>query len=148
MKKIAFLSLFSLLAIGACKKDSIGTKPVITFKSYSSSPVSADAGMDITFNVTDGDGDIENTFNFAAIYDVKPLDTPFTSRPMPKLDAHKGTKLTAEVVLHLINTDFPQIADNPIKKDSVHYLVFIQDDAGNYSDTIVTPKLQVVYPQN
>lgn len=148
MKKIAFLSLFSLLAIGACKKDSLGTKPVITFKSYSSSPVSADAGMDVTFDVSDGDGDIENTFNFAAIYDIKPEDTAYESRPMPNLDAHKGSKLTAEVVLHLVATDFPQIGDNPIEKDSVHYLVFIQDDAGNYSDTIVTPKVQVLYPQN
>mgnify|MGYP000208609480 CR=1 FL=1 len=145
MKKIAFLSLFSLLAIGACKKDSMGTKPVIAFKSYSSSPVLANTGMDITFDVSDGDGDIENTFNFAAIYDVKPLDTAFESRPMPSLDAHKGSKLTAEVILHLISTDFPQIADNPIEKDSVHYLVFIKDDAGNNSDTIATPKVQVVY---
>jgi hypothetical protein len=146
MKKIAFLSLFSLLAVGACKKDSLGTKPVIAFKSYSSSPVSADAGMDVTFDVSDGDGDIENSFNFAAIYDTAPTDTAFESRPMPGLDAHKGTKLTAEVILHLINTDFPQIGANPVEKDSVHYLVFIEDDAGNKSDTIVTPKLQVIYP--
>ncbi|WP_343688201.1 hypothetical protein [Chitinophaga sp.] len=145
MKKIAFLSLFSLLAVGACKKDSLGTKPVIAFKSYSSSPVFANTGMDVTFDVSDGDGDIENTFNFAAIYDVAPTDTAFESRPMPGLDAHKGSKVTAEVVLHLIDTDFPQIGTNPVDKDSVHYLVFIVDDAGNRSDTIVTPKLQVRY---
>ncbi|WP_343671847.1 hypothetical protein [Chitinophaga sp.] len=147
MKKIAFLSLFSLLAINACKKDSLGTKPVITFKSYSSSPVSASTGMDVTFDVSDGDGDIENTFNFAAIYDTAPDDTAFEGRPMPDLEGHNGTKLTAEVVLHLTGTDFPQIGANPIAKDSVHYLVFIQDNAGNYSDTIVTPKLQVIYEE-
>ncbi|SEW27261.1 hypothetical protein SAMN05428988_3840 [Chitinophaga sp. YR573] len=145
MKKMLFLSLFALTAITACKKDSLGTKPVITFKSYSSVPISSSYGLDITFEVKDGDGDIENSFNFAAIYDTQPTDTAFESRPMPELDAHKGTKLTAEVVLHLVGTDFPQTGANPIPKDSVHYLVYIVDDANNHSDTIVTPKVEVQY---
>jgi hypothetical protein len=145
MKKMLFLSLFALTAITACKKDSLGTKPVITFKSYSSVPISSSYGLDITFGVKDGDGDIENSFNFAAIYDTKPTDTAFEGRPMPELDAHKGSNLTAEVVLHLTGTDFPQTGDNPIPKDSVHYLVYIVDDADNHSDTIVTPKVEVQY---
>jgi len=145
MKKMLFLSLFALMAITACKKDSLGTKPVITFKSYSSVPISSNYGLDITFEVKDGDGDIENSFNFAAIYDTQPTDTGFTSHPMPSLDAHKGSKLTAEVVLHLLSTDFPQTGPNPIPKDSVHYLVYIVDDANNHSDTIVTPKVEVRY---
>src|SRR3954468_2663531 len=117
MKKMLFLSLFALTAITACKKDSLGTKPVITFKSYSSEPISSSYGLDITFEVKDGDGDIENSFNFAAIYDTKPLDTAFEGRPMPGLDSHKGASLTAEVILHLVGTDFPQTGDNPIPKD-------------------------------
>lgn len=146
MKKILVLSLFAVAAIcGACGKDSIGTKPMLTFLSYSSSPVIASVGMDVNFQVKDGDGDIENSFNFAAIYDTQPLDTAFESRPMPGVDAHKGTNLTAEVILHLYGTDFPQTGDQPILKDSLHYLVFITDNAGNVSDTIVTPKVEVLY---
>ena len=146
MKKILVLSLFAVAAIcGGCGKDSIGTKPMLTFLSYSSSPVFASAGMDVNFQVKDGDGDIENSFNFAAIYDTAPLDTAFESRPMPGVDAHNGTNLTAEVILHLVGTDFPQTGTNPVLKDSLHYLVFITDNAGNISDTIVTPKLEVLY---
>lgn len=146
MKKILFLSLFALTVVVACKKDSIGTKPQISFMSYSSSPVYSSNGMDITFEVRDGDGDIENTLNFAAVYDIDPtLDTTYEGRPMPDLDAHAGGNLKAEVTLHLIGTDFPQIAPNPILKDSVHYLVFVLDNAGNSSDTIVTPKVEVLY---
>jgi hypothetical protein len=145
MEKMLFLSLLALTAITACKKDSLGTKPVITFKSYSSEPISSSFGLDVTFSVKDGDGDIENSFNFAAIYDTKPLDTAFEGRPMPELDAHKGSSLTAEVVLHLTGTDFPQTGDNPIAKDSVHYLVYIVDDKDHHSDTVVTPKVEVQY---
>ncbi|HJT73571.1 MAG TPA: hypothetical protein VJ720_06120 [Chitinophaga sp.] len=146
MKKILFLSLIALTAVTACKKDSIGTKPQISFVSYSTSRVIASDGMDITFEVRDGDGDIENALNFVAIYDVDPtMDTVFEPRPMPDLGAHAGGNLKAEVVLHLVGTDFPQIAPNPITKDSVHYLVFVQDNAGNSSDTIVTPKIEVLY---
>ena len=145
MKKTVFLSLLSLLTVTACKKDSMGTKPVISFTSYSSSPIHSSVGADLTFQVTDGDGDIENTLNFAAIYDTDPTDTAFDGRPMPNLDAHKGSNLKAEVILHLTSTDFPQIGANPVAKDSVHYLVYIEDDAGNVSDTIVTPKVQVLY---
>lgn len=145
MKKMLFLSLFALTAITACKKDSLGTKPVITFKSYSSAPITASFGVDLTLQVKDGDGDIQNTLNFAAIYDSQPTDTGFTSRPMPDLDSHAGTSLTADVILHLIGTDFPQIGPNPVLKDSVHFLVYVIDDEDHHSDTIATPKVEVLY---
>ena len=145
MKKMLFLSLLALTVITACKKDSLGTKPVITFKSYSSAPIMANFGLDVTFVVKDGDGDIQNALNFAAIYDTAPTDTGFTSRPMPGLDAHAGTSLTADVILHLVGTDFPQIGANPVLKDSVHFLVYIVDDKSNHSDTIATPKVEILY---
>jgi hypothetical protein len=146
MEKMLFLSLLAMTAIVACKKDSLGTKPVITFKSYSSSPVSSNGGMDVTFEVKDGDGDIEGTLNFAAIYDTLPDDTAnYEGRPMPQLDAHKGSSLTAQVILHLVPTDFPQTGDLPIAKDSLYYKVYVVDDKGNHSDTIRTPKLEVQY---
>jgi hypothetical protein len=145
MKKMLFLSLLALTVITACKKDSLGTKPVITFKSYSSVPIYASSGLDLTIQVKDGDGDVQNTLNFAAIYDTAPTDTAFTARPMPNLDAHEGTSLTADVVLHLIATDFPQIGANPVLKDSVRFLMYIVDDKSNHSDTIATPKVEILY---
>ncbi|SDG08883.1 hypothetical protein [Chitinophaga filiformis] len=145
MKKILVLSLFALAVISGsgCGKDSIGTKPMISFLSYSSDPVISSNGMDVHFQVKDGDGDVENSFNFVAIYDIQvDTDTVFTSRKMPNLDAHNGTNLTAEVILHQESIDFPNTG---IPKDSVHYLVFITDNAGNISDTIATPKIEILY---
>jgi len=146
MKKILVLSLFALAVISGsgCGKDSIGTKPMISFLSYSSDPVIPSNGLDVHFQVKDGDGDIENTFNFAPIYDLQVDDTVFAPRQMPKLDAHNGTNLTAEVILHLEPIDFPGNTTG-IPKDSVHYLVFIKDNAGNISDTIATPKVEILY---
>ncbi|SHM80329.1 hypothetical protein [Chitinophaga sp. CF418] len=146
MKKILVLSLFALAVISGsgCGKDSIGTKPMISFLSYSSDPVIPSNGLDVHFQVKDGDGDIENTFNFTAIYDSQPEDTSFSGRKMPNLDAHKGTNLTAEVILHLEPIDFPGNTTG-IPKDSVHFLVFITDNAGNISDTVATPKTEILY---
>ena len=144
MNKKLLLSLFTFLAVGACKKDSLGTKPVITFKSYSSSVAFANYNLDVTFDVADGDGDIENTFSVAGIYDLAPTDTIWTAKNMPDLDAHNGTKVNAEVVLHLSSIDFIRNDDNK-PTDSVHFLVFIEDNAGTFSDTIATPKIEIQY---
>lgn len=146
MKKILVLSLFALAVISGsgCGKDSIGTKPMISFLSYSSDPVIPSNGLDVHFQVKDGDGDIENSFSFAPIYDIQVDDTVFASREMPNLDAHVGTKLTAEVILHLQPIDFPGNTTG-IPKDSVHYLVYVTDNAGNISDTIATPKVEILY---
>lgn len=149
MKKVIILSLLSLSIITSCSKDKgSDTKPVITFTSYSYAPIQAAGGVDVTFEVRDGDGDIENTFNVAPIFDQDPTipdSVPFTPHPMPGLDNNKGRNLTAQVILHLFPTDFPQVGANPVTKDSVRYRVFVVDDAGHSSDTIVTPKVQVLY---
>lgn len=149
MKKILVLSLFALAVISGsgCGKDSIGTKPMISFLSYSSDPVIPANGLEVRFQVKDGDGDIENSLNFAIIYDIQrdpDADTVFDSRQMPKLDAHNGTNLTAEVLLQLDPIDFPG-GTVGVPKDSLHYLVFVTDNAGNISDTIATPKVEIVY---
>jgi hypothetical protein len=146
MKKLLFLSLFSLVVYTACKKDSLGTKPVLSFISYSSNPIIAAGGADVTFNIKDGDGDVENTFNFTAIYDRDPTDTNFAARQMPGLENFKGSKLDAEVVLHLLDNDL-NVNAVPGLKDSVHFLVYVIDNANNSSDTIATPKVQIIYPE-
>lgn len=147
MKKILVLSLFALAVISGsgCGKDSIGTKPMISFLSYSSSPVIPANGLDVHFQVKDGDGDVESTFSFVAMYDIQAsTDTVFEHRDMPGLDAHNGTNLNAEVILHLQPIDFPG-GPPAVTKDSLHYLVYVTDNAGNISDTIATPKVEIVY---
>lgn len=148
MKKIAFLSLFSLLALAACKKDSLGTKPVITFKSYSSSMIYPENGLAIMFNVTDGDGDIQNTLTWAKIEDSNTTpDTIWDVRQMPDLEGRNSGKVTAEVGLYLAAIDLGSQQTSAPETDSVHFLAFIIDEAGNSSDTLVTPKIFISYQE-
>ncbi|PWV49819.1 hypothetical protein [Chitinophaga sp. S165] len=146
MKKILVLSLFALAVISGsgCGKDSIGTKPMLSFLSYSSDPVIPANGLEVRFQVKDGDGDIENEFWFSPMYDTAPEDTNFTSRKMPDLEAHNGTSLNAEVLLQLDPIDLSG-GTGGIAKDSLHFLIYIVDNANNISDTISTPKVEVIY---
>lgn len=144
MKKMLFLSLLALIVISACKKDSLGTKPVISFKSYSSSPIIAKNGVNITFQLKDGDGDVQNVVNFAAIYDSNPTDTFYTARQMPDLEANNGTNLTADMILQMAPIDLAH-TDETILKDSVTFLVYVLDQKSNSSDTVSTPKTEILY---
>ncbi|WP_217606100.1 hypothetical protein [Chitinophaga sp. GbtcB8] len=149
MKKILLLSTVVCLIFMACSKDGgSGTKPTITFKSYSI-PFIVDSlvdQFDATFQVTDGDGDIQNKFNFRIILDSDPStleDSVFEPRQMPEIGAHKGSKVDAEVIYTLLASDF-KFYDPNTKPDSMRMQVFIVDDAGHSSDTITTPKLAIL----
>jgi hypothetical protein len=148
MKNLLVLSTVACLAIISCSKSSnSGTKPQILFKSYSIPAIdSSTEQFDATFQVKDGDGDIENLFYFIPVIDSDPAtdtSTDYTPRQMPAIGAHKGSKVDAEVIYTLIASDF-KIYDENIKPDSFHMKVFILDDAGNSSDTIITPKIPII----
>ena len=149
MKKILSLFAVTTLVLAACSKDSgSGTKPEISFKSYSI-PFIVDSlvdNFDVSFQVKDGDGDIENLFYFQTIIDSDPLtaeDTVYQFRQMPNIGAHKGSKVDDEVIYNMISSDF-KIYNINIKPDSLRLRVFIIDEAGHSSDTILTPKLGII----
>ncbi len=143
MKKILFLFLLAGLFY-ACKKDKIGTKPILSFKGYSVDSVSVNIqDMFVTLNVQDGDGDIEDTLQIAPIYDTKIQDTFYIVRRMPEIGANRGNSVKAEVAILLETQDFRTYQS---LNDSIHFLVFIRDNAGNYSDTIATPKIPYNIP--
>ncbi|ASZ11812.1 hypothetical protein KTO58_15850 [Chitinophaga pendula] len=145
MKKLLLLSLVIGLASLSCKKDKLSSKPALTFLSYSTSEINKQIpGMIMYINVKDGDGDVEQNIYFQIILKSKTLkDTvPFEPRQMPKLEASKGTRLDAEIQMTLARTDL-DVAYTGGPWDSVNYRLYINDNAGNISDTIVTPKLPI-----
>jgi hypothetical protein len=143
MKKILFLFLLAGLFY-ACKKDKIGTKPTLSFKGYSlDSVVASTQVMFATLDVRDGDGDIEDTLQIAPIYDSKLQDTFYIVRRMPEIGANRGNSVKAEVAIRLDPIDFRTYQS---LNDSIHFLVFIRDNAGNISDTLATPKIPYNIP--
>lgn len=142
MKKILFLILAAGL-IYACKKDKIGTKPLLSFKSYSEDSITPTTKTFVlTMRVEDGDGDIEDSIAVAMFKDSQQAtshDTIWTFFKMPNIGQNRGNKVKADVIMPFQEIDFAA-AYNPAPNDSAHYIVFLRDNAGNFSDTIPTPK--------
>jgi hypothetical protein len=142
MKKILFLSLVAGLFFYACKKDNIGSRPIISFKSYSVDSVTpAVNDMVVFLNVQDGDGDIEDTLMIAPIIDSHGTDTAWLTKKMPSIGANKGNSVKAEIQIALKNEEIKFGNYAPIRHDSIHFEVYIQDNAGHISDTVYTPKI-------
>lgn len=142
MKKFLYL----LLAVGvfyACKKDKTGTKPLVFFKSYQPDSVTPTTDLfTLTMRVEDGDGDIEDSIYYAILKDseMQPgKDTIWDKEKMPGIGQNRGNSVKADVSIPFGSIKFAAgyvWAPN----DSAHYLVVIRDNAGNTSDTVVTPK--------
>ncbi|HVI49091.1 MAG TPA: hypothetical protein VM802_29765 [Chitinophaga sp.] len=146
MKKFLFLSLVITGLFYACKKDGIGTKPILSFKSYSlDSIVPTTESLTLGVHVEDGDGDIENKVGVGTIIDSHTTggrqDTVWTMKQMASIGANKGNKVKADVLIPFGKEEIAFGNYPPLPKDSMHFVVFILDNAGNSSDTIPTPKI-------
>jgi hypothetical protein len=148
MKKILPLLAVATLVLTACSKDdNLGTKPEIVFKSYSVPYiVKGMDNFDVTFQIKDGDGDIQSLFYFQTLIDSKPDlqdDSTFQPRRMPNIETHHGTKIDAELIYNMYGPDFV-FYDEIAQPDSLRLKVFIVDEAGHSSDTILTPKIAII----
>jgi len=149
MKKMLLLSVIICLAY-ACKKESMSSKPQISFKSYSIPSIDTlTQEFNIEFNVKDGDGDIEDYIYMLNYVDGTPPqnEDDFASRKMPSIEANKGNSVNAIVSVRMENNDFRVNIDDNIDPDSFHVRAFIIDNAGNSSDTITTPKIRWYKPK-
>jgi hypothetical protein len=146
MKKILLLVLVAGLLYACKKDDKIGTKPVISFKGYSVDSIFAELeSMDVIISVQDGDGDIEDTLMIAPLFDSNgpDQDTFYSIKKMPEIGANKGNSVKADVYIHLQSDEIKLTQGHP--DDSLHFVIFIRDNAGHISDTIATPKLPYNY---
>jgi hypothetical protein len=149
MKKLLLLLFLSSGVLLACKKDKTGTKPEISFLRYSLPDVdSATERLDVVLRVKDGDGDIENSINWRLHYilpTVPPIADNFTEFKMPDIGANRGNSVNAEVTMRLRSNDFHLwLEDKGVNPDSLWFDVFVLDNAGNSSDTILTPKISII----
>ena len=152
MKKIVALSIILIGFLGCKKDDPTGDKPVLKFKSVSTLDVAK--GQDLlvyTFELQDANGDTEGAMwvHDSRLWRDNPTDTTYTDVLFPLLESHKGTKLKAEVELYVsdgmdvrmrLRDGIPPAVTNP---DTMQYRVFVLDNAGNSSDTLVLPKVAI-----
>jgi hypothetical protein len=159
MKKIVALSIVLIGFMGCKKDDPKGEKPVLTFKSVSSGDVAKGEDLLIyTFELKDGNGDYDDR-GAMYVFDQRlwrdnPNDTTYTDVFFPRLESHAGTKINAELQLYASDTyvingqpvrtrlrdGIPPPVTNP---DTMQLRVFVLDDAGNSSDTLILPKVAI-----
>lgn len=157
MKKILmFAAVCSVLA--ACKKESSGTKPSLSFASYDPSVyfASTAAGVpqsgynfNVTFNIADSDGDINDTLGIRAHYKSKDINntlpdtTAWIYAQMPDIGANKGHSVKGQVTIALQSIDI--IGFNPTStNDSIWFSAYVRDAAGHFSDTVLTAKTAII----
>lgn len=157
MKKIVALSIVLIGFLGCKKNDPEGNKPVLKFKSVSTLDVAKGEDLLVyTFELQDGDGDTEGAMwvHDSRLWRDSPDDTTYTDVLFPLLESHKGTKLKAEIELYASDTytineqpvririrdGIPPAVTNP---DTMQLRVFVLDNAGNSSDTLVLPKVAI-----
>ncbi|PUZ27221.1 hypothetical protein DCM91_08375 [Chitinophaga costaii] len=131
----------------ACKKDGAGTAPVISFASYDPNAYfMADsvntAALNVTFNISDSDGDIEDTISLRAHYKSFD-DNVWLVRMMPDIGSNKGHSVKGQVTVALGAIDLTNINENSLK-DSIWFSAFVVDNAGHHSDTVLTPKIPII----
>lgn len=148
MKKFLTLSAIMLAMLGCNKDKGTGTKPILTFKSASATDIPKELQeYYLYFNVKDGDGDLEGTWNVVDLYHY-PDTMKYDQMPLPKLETHKGVKLDAEMILIMSDVRegnfLPAHWASPVTSpDTSQLKIFVLDNAGNSSDTITLPKIVI-----
>ncbi|WP_346321084.1 hypothetical protein [Chitinophaga sp. YIM B06452] len=161
MKKIILLSAIAFGFFGCKKEGAGGTKPILTFKSVTMEDVPVEVEqVEFYFNLQDGDGDTEGNLYFLDLYRMDTATDNGTRDPyefikMPSLEIHKGTKINAELTLIMGDASdqtfirlrqFGSGNPPPNKVDTSQLKVFIKDNAGNSSDTLLLPKVAIHFP--
>jgi hypothetical protein len=152
--RITLFLLLIVVGFSACDKEAVSKIPNISLASINpSDPPIVRAFVDsvfITFRFTDGDADIARTPSdtMSAIYikDSRNDSTGFEKISFPSIDVaiedpKKGIQGTCTFWLDNLAPRSDSIHTR--FGDTLFYIFYITDRAGNRSDTIVTPQIIV-----
>jgi hypothetical protein len=146
-----FLVLLTVLV--SCSKDKPSTKPSIKFKSINGTDFLAEMVVNISLEYTDKEGDLGNGI-ITYIRDrvnLKPITDPASNdkadtiqSALPDFPKTSTGEITLRIPGSFLDEDpLPQndSANASIYNDTVVFKIFVQDIAGNVSDTITTPEV-------
>jgi len=154
MRSLILLSLCVIgLIIGCTKPPEYPDEPVIEFKSFSKNTLNQGSLTEdttfMTISFTDGDGDIgaDTILNFHIVDTRDGFPVPaFIIPSIPEQGTGNG--ISGEITVRLFTTCCipPAVEDaceptNPLVMDQVIYEIYIEDRAGNRSNTILTDPL-------
>jgi hypothetical protein len=148
-----------LLFMVACAKPPVyPIEPVIEFKDISKTVLHqgtsiVEDSLEVVLSFTDGDGDLgstDNTENGIFVVDTRRGDTIF-SGVIPFIPQEGvGDAISGEINVRVPTVcciQGPNIACQVIPNfpyDTTYFQIFIRDRAGNESNKIITPALQII----
>jgi hypothetical protein len=142
---ILLLTILTVLSL-SCGKDTFQSKPQLFFKSVNTTVVPVGAPLEITFRLTDKEGDFYDTVWLKKQTTRCPLSN-FADSLKYKVpgDAPRIPNFDGEVVLTL---DYYLDGLQPacIRQDTAVFSIWMKDKKGNLSDTIKTPSIIIEKP--
>jgi len=159
MKNTSKLLIFGLILAGICscvkkKEKNYPDEPQIYYEGINNNVVhffDTASALNIRFRFTDGDGNIANVDGDSAVYvtDLR-SDTVYAryTYPMPVIstDLRDGKELEGKVTVRLTQNYFlPRFDSLHVrdKKDTLVMKLYIEDEAGNKSNEIVTDTIYI-----
>jgi hypothetical protein len=128
----------------ACSKDKYNTTPTITFKNVNGSEFSAGQLVSFNFEVTDKEGDIQDTIFLQRISSASCQDNNITTGyPMPETPPQKFLKADISLVFSYRNPNPPltQLEGCSENNDTAVFKFWLKDKAGHVSDTATAPPI-------
>jgi len=142
----------SLITIAACKKkeNNLSKIPAIKFV-FVTPEVKAGSSRDtvfIDFTFADGDANIQTDGTSENIFISNTRDSLKFDQAMPNIpDAYKDPAIGFQGLCRVrIEASFLQITDTAATKDSLQFKIKLRDEAGNFSNEIITPVVYLLKP--
>lgn len=147
------LALFTLaLALSACDKDKVETKPHVTFKSFDKDVVQQnDQTLRVTLEFTDQEGDLDSVFITRQRLNRRGpsyLDFPYAGIPQFGNQSRGELFVTLPVqeklVFNLTPLRIPGSNPERYEPDTLQLRFYVKDKEGNVSDTASAKQLIVI----
>ncbi len=143
---IAAMVLCVLMAV-ACSKDKYTTKPHLELQSLNGSNFPRGSNLNFKFNVTDKEGDIQDTMWVQKISfscgDISNFLSPYQ---VPDFTGNKNLKVELDINYSYGNLSgaYPILSGCEQRDDSCFFKFWLKDKAGNVSDTVSSATIKLL----
>ncbi len=141
MKAKILIVVISMAMATACSKDKYNTTPKLSFKTVNGDVFPIGFPMTFKFEVTDKEGDIQDTMWLEKISYTCGEDGHILSPNLvPDFSSRKDLKADIQIDV-TYGSDF---GGCPQRDDSCYFRFWIKDKAGNVSDTVNSPVIKLL----
>ena len=150
MKRIVVFC-FLAIAVTACHKDKVETKPHVTFKSLSADVVDPGKsnGLQVTLEFTDQEGDLDSLYVIRERLNKRGVQRKLLDYGVPEFSGQSRGELlltlayATDLTLNLPELNIPGSVPKRNEPDTLQLRFYVVDKAKNTSDT-TSPKQVIV----